>query len=78
MWKLCVASSNSKMTPWSLPESWTARLTMVASTVSRSSVEPTAWLTSPSARSSPTERVSSPVRVSSSRNSRTFSMAITA
>ena len=45
--------------PWSLPDSWTARLTMVSSTVSRSSVEPTAWLTSPSARSSPTERVSS-------------------
>ena len=51
---------------------------MVASTVSRSSVELTAWLTSPSARSSPTDRVSSRVRASSSWNSRTFSIAITA
>ena len=39
---------------------------MVASTVSRSSVELTAWLTSPSARSSPTDRVRSCVRASSS------------
>ena len=54
------------------------RLTMVASTVSRSSVELTAWPTSPSARSSPTDRVRSPVRASSSWNSRTFSMAMTA
>jgi hypothetical protein len=33
-------------------ESWTALATIVASTVSRSSVELTAWLTSPSARPS--------------------------
>ena len=51
---------------------------MVESTVSRSSVELTAWPTSPSARSSPTERVRSRVRACSSLNSRTFSIAITA
>src|SRR5262249_30225858 len=49
------------MIPALLPDSWTAWLTIVSSTVSRSSVEPTAWLTSPSARSSPTDRVSSRV-----------------
>ena len=47
------------MTPPSVPESWTARATMVSSTVSRSRVELTAWPTSPSAFSSPTDRVSS-------------------
>ena len=51
---------------------------MVPSTVSRSSVELTAWLTSPSARSSSTERASSRVRARTSSNSRTFSIAITA
>ena len=40
------------MAPASVPEIWTALATMVVSTVSRSSVELTAWLTSPSARSS--------------------------
>ena len=45
-----------------MPESCAALATMVESTVSRSSVELTAWLTSPSARSSPTERPSSSVR----------------
>ncbi len=48
------------------------------STVSRSSVELTAWPTSPSALSSPTERVSWAVRASSSVNRRTFSIAMTA
>jgi hypothetical protein len=51
---------------------------MVSSTASRSRVELTAWLTSPRALSSLTERVSSAVRASSSLNSRTFSMAIAA
>ena len=62
----------------SVPASWLARATIVLSTVSRSSVELTAWLTSPSACSSSTERVSSPVRACSSLNSRAFSMAMTA
>ena len=44
----------------------------------QSSVELTAWLTSPSARSSPTDRVSSRVRAWTSSNRRTFSIAITA
>ena len=64
--------------PLSLPDSATARLTMVASTVSRSSVEPTARLTSPSAWSSPTDRVSWAVRSCSSVSSRAFSMAMAA
>ena len=51
---------------------------MVTSTVSMSSVELTAWPTSPSARISSTERVSASVRASSSWNTPTFSMAITA
>src|SRR4029434_5168902 len=51
---------------------------MVLSTVWRSRVELTAWPTSPNALSSPTDRDSSRVRASSSWNSRTFSMAITA
>jgi hypothetical protein len=38
----------------------------------------TAWLTSPSARSSPTDWLSSRVRACTSSNSRTFSIAITA
>ena len=38
----------------------------------------TAWLTSPSARSSSTDCVSSRVRACTSSNSRTFSIAITA
>ena len=41
-------------------------------------MELTTWLTSPSALSSPTERVNSWVRSSNSLNKRTFSMAITA
>ena len=41
-------------------------------------VELTAWATSPSARSSSTERASSVVRASSSLNRRTFSIAMTA
>ncbi len=49
-----------------------------SSTVSRSSVELTAWPTSPSAVSSSTERVSSAVRACSSLSSRAFSMAMTA
>ena len=64
--------------PPSSPESWTARATMVVRTVSRSSVELTARPTSPSAVSCSTERVSSAVRASSSLNSRTFSIAMTA
>ena len=44
----------------------------------RSSVEFTACETSPSARSSPTERPSSSVRWRSSLSSRVFSMAMTA
>ena len=50
----------------------------MSSTVSTSSVELTAWLTSPSAVSFSTDRVSSPVRACSSLNRRTFSMAMTA
>ena len=44
----------------------------------RSSVELTAWVTSPSARNSSTDCVSSRVRACTSSNSRTFSIAITA
>jgi hypothetical protein len=66
------------MGPASVPDSWTARDTMVDSTVARSSVELTAWLTWPSARNSSTERASSRVRAWTSSNSRTFSIAITA
>ena len=51
---------------------------MVVSTVSRSSVEFTAWLTSPSACSSPTDCASSSVRARSSLSRRAFSMAMTA
>ena len=61
-----------------MPVSSVARDTMVESTVSRSSVELTAWPTSPNARSSPTDRESAVVRASSSLNSRTFSIAMTA
>ncbi len=61
-----------------MPVSCVARDTMVERTVSRSSVELTACPTSPSARSSPTDRVSAAVRACSSLNSRTFSMAMTA
>ena len=59
-------------------ESWVALATMVVSTVSRSTVEFTAWLTSPSARNSSIDCVSSRVRACTSSNSRTFSIAITA
>ena len=61
-----------------MPASCVARETIVRSTVSRSSVELTACPTSPSAFSSSTDCVSSVVRASSSLNSRTFSIAITA
>ena len=61
-----------------MPASWLARATIVLSTVSRSRVELSAWLTSPSAWSSWTERVSSPVRACSSVSSRAFSMAMAA
>ncbi len=72
------ASSYSKIDPPSRPDSSTARATMVVSTVSRSSDELTARPTSPSALSCSTDRVRSPVRASSSFNSRAFSMAMTA
>ena len=61
-----------------MPESCTALATIVDSTVWRSSVELTAWLTSPSACSSSTDCASSRVRACTSSNSRTFSIAITA
>ena len=73
-----VLSSYSNTTPPSNPDRWTARETMVVSTVSRSSVELTARPTSPSAVSFSTDCVSSAVRVCSSVNRRTFSMAMTA
>src|SRR5215467_11135980 len=63
------------MAPASVPESWTALATIVDSTVWRSSVEFTAWLTSPSACNSLTDCVSSRVRAWTSSNSRTFSDA---
>src|SRR6267154_744192 len=43
------------MVPASVPESCVALLTIALSTVSRSSVELTVWLTSPSARNAPAE-----------------------
>jgi hypothetical protein len=46
------------------PASWVASVTMVLSTVSRSRVELTALLISPSARSSPTDCASALVRIS--------------
>ena len=61
-----------------MPESCVALATMVSSTVCRSSVELTAWVTSPSARSSSTDWESSRVRACTSSKSRTFSIAITA
>src|SRR3972149_6045125 len=54
------------MTPPLVPESWTARATMVLSTVSRSRVELTARLTSPHAFSSLTDRASPPLRTRTS------------
>jgi hypothetical protein len=77
--RLCVArrwnssrcSSYSHIEPPVTPASVVARETIVASTVSRSSDELTACPTSPSARSSRTDFVSS-------LNSRTFSIAMTA
>ena len=71
-------SSYSKIVPPSVPESWTARPTIVVSTVSRSSEELTARPTSPRAVSCSTERVSSCVRACSSLSRRAFSIAITA
>ena len=64
--------------PSSACESCTARLMMVASTVSRSSEEFTARSTSSSAWSSATERVSSAVRSRKSRKLATLVMAMTA
>ena len=58
-WNSRVAWSNSKIEPPSVPESCTARATIVVSTSSRSRLEDTAWLISPSARSSSTDRVMS-------------------
>jgi len=72
------AASYSKIEHPSALASWLARVTMVSSTVSTSSVELTARLTSPRAVSFSTDWVSSLVRASSSLNSRTFSMAMTA
>ena len=69
-----MASSYSKIEAPSAPASWAARDTIVFSTVSRSSVELTAPLTSPSAVSLSTDRVSCSVRAWSSLNSRTFSI----
>src|SRR6516162_3301673 len=66
------------MAPASVPEIWVALATMVSSTVCKSSVEFTAWDTSPSARSSSTECVSSDVRACNSPSSRAFSIAMTA
>src|SRR6516162_3626002 len=66
------------MVPSSACESCTARLMIVASTVSRSREELTARSTSSSACSSATERVSSSVRACNSPSSRAFSIAITA
>jgi hypothetical protein len=63
------AGSNWKIVPPSAPESSTARATMVVSTLSRSRLELTAWLISPSASSSSTDRASWRVR-------RTFWIAI--
>ncbi len=74
----CASSSYSKTVPPSSPESWTARETMVLSTVSRSSDEDTACPTSPRAVSWLTERWSSAVRACSSLSSRAFSTAMTA
>src|SRR5262249_2411010 len=51
---------------------------MVDSTVARSSVELTAWLTSPRARNSSTERARSVVRSRSSLSNLAFSIAMTA
>src|SRR2546430_10258175 len=58
------------MAPASVLESCVALATMVVSTVSRSSVEFTAWLISPSACSSPIDWLSSRVRACTSSNSR--------
>ena len=66
------------MAPPSVPASSLARETIVSSTRSKSNVEEIARPTSPSACSSPTERVSSVVRACSSVKSRTFSIAMTA
>ena len=77
-WNSPVASSYSKMEPPSAAASRLACETTVWRTVSTSSVALTARLISPSAVSSWTERESSRVRASSSWNSRTFSMAMTA
>ncbi len=77
-WNASVRSSYSHTEQASVPVSCLARETIVLSTASRSRLELRAWLTSPRARSSWTERVSSPVRSCSSASRRVFSMAIAA
>ena len=68
--------SYSKIDPPSASESSTAWATIVVRTSSASRLELTAWLISPSARSSSTERASSAPRSWSSRKSWTFEIAI--
>ncbi len=70
------AGSYSKIEPPSASDSSTARATIVVRTSSASRLELTAWLISPRARSSSTERASSAPRSCSSRNRRTFEIAI--
>ena len=65
-----LAATYSYSAPPSMPGSCVACATIVASTVSRSSVEPTAWPTALRALSWSSDRVSSSVRASSSRNRR--------
>ena len=72
-----VDGSNSKIEPPSASDSSAARVTIVVSTSSRSRLELTAWLTSPSARSSSTDCASCRLRCSSSWTSWTFRIAIT-
>ena len=57
-WNSSVRSPYSKTEHASVPATWLAWETIVLSTVSRSSAELRAWLTSPRALSSSTERVS--------------------
>ena len=68
--------SNSKIEPPSAPESSAARVTIVVRTSPRSRLELTAWLISPSARSSSTEPRQLPLRCSSCWKSSTFRIAI--
>ena len=71
-----LSASYSKIDPPSASDSSTARATIVVRTSSASRLELTAWLTSPRARSSSTERASSAPRSCSSRNRWTFWIAI--